>query len=87
MMRNTGKKVFALVLVAFFVTCILCGLSWVKSSQAQTPSGINVAMGDGSVRFLPNHLIGFVVGQELRIRLVINSIRKLRRAIFQSQRR
>ena len=64
---TTRKKLFALILAAFFVACISCGLSWVKSSEAQSPGGINVALGDGSVRFLPNHLIGFVVGQELRI--------------------
>jgi hypothetical protein len=66
---NRPKKVFALILAAFFVVSLSCGLSWVKSSKAQTPSGINVALGDGSVRFLPNHLIGVVVGEELRITL------------------
>jgi hypothetical protein len=63
----TRKKIVAVTLAAFFVTGISCELSWMPSSKAQTPRGINVAMGDGSVRFLPNHLIGFVVGQELRI--------------------
>jgi hypothetical protein len=65
----TRKKVFGMILAAFLVTCILCGLSWMQSSKAQTHRRIDVALGDGSVRFLPNHLIGFVVGEELRITL------------------
>ncbi|HSE30253.1 MAG TPA: hypothetical protein VLA93_01620 [Pyrinomonadaceae bacterium] len=60
-MRRTirHKRVFELSLAALVVgACIPLGLSWVKSSKAQTTADrvIQVGLGDGSVRFISNSI-------------------------------
>jgi prepilin-type processing-associated H-X9-DG protein len=66
------KKVLGLSLAALVVTCTLFGMSWVKSSKAQTTAdgSVNVGFGDGSVRFISdriayttwNHALQFCLG-------------------------